>query len=242
LYIAAPHPDGFFAFFGLQDAPEVDKPEDWTFFFYISWNSPIEQQEREAKMMGNKERLAQVKKLATGYTEPWKSAFQWVGDDQPVWYFDLAVWDPSLPEHKWNTRNGRVTLAGDAAHPMTYRTHFGRTFRVILIPNRKRTRSKPRDNRCGQACGVFDFRIKSSLRYRRIRNRNEESSRRRGEIERHEHDDVARLEQGTRKPSHEGRAAPKGMITLDIGLNVGRLDITRTCRMIYEDMRFRMLV
>ena len=36
LYIAGIHPDGLFAFFGLQDAPEVDKPEDWTFFFYIS--------------------------------------------------------------------------------------------------------------------------------------------------------------------------------------------------------------
>jgi hypothetical protein len=36
LYIAAPHPDGYFAFFGLQDAPQVDKPEDW----YVSAPSP----------------------------------------------------------------------------------------------------------------------------------------------------------------------------------------------------------
>jgi len=125
LFIAAPHPDGLFAFFGLQDAPEVDKPEDWTFFFYISWNSPVEKQIEEAKTFGNKERLAQVKKLSKGYTEPWKSAFEWVADDQPAWYFDLAVWDPSLPEHEWDTRNGRVTLAGDAAHPMTYQRGQG---------------------------------------------------------------------------------------------------------------------
>jgi hypothetical protein len=221
LYIAAPHPDGLFAFFGLQDAPEVDKPENWTFFFYISWNSPIEQQAQEASTMGNRERVAQVKKLATGYTEPWKSAFQWVGDDQPVWYFDLAVWDPSLPEHKWNTGNGRVTLAGDAAHPMTYRTLFGRNSRVMLTGHRTRARSKPRDSRCGQACGTFDFRIESSCRYRKIRNRNEDSSWRRGEIQRHEYDDAARLEQGTREPSNEGRTAPKGMITLDIGSDIG---------------------
>jgi hypothetical protein len=42
-------------------------------------------------------------------------------EDQPSWYFHLAVWDPSLSEHNWDNKNGRVTLAGDAEHPMTYR-------------------------------------------------------------------------------------------------------------------------
>lgn len=121
LYIAAPHPDGYFAFFGLQDAPEVDKPEDWTFFFYISWNSSIEQQDKERKTFGNKERLAQIKEKSKGYCEPWKSAFEWVPEDQAAWNFDLSVWDPSLAEHKWDNKNGRVTLVGDTAHPMTYR-------------------------------------------------------------------------------------------------------------------------
>ncbi|TVY36531.1 FAD-dependent monooxygenase, partial [Lachnellula occidentalis] len=125
LYIAAIHPDNMFAFFGLQDAPAVDKPEDWTFFFYISWNSPLEEQLEEAKTCGNRERLAQVKSLAKGFTEPWKSAFEWVADDQPAWYFDMAVWDPSILEHTWDTMNGRVTLAGDAAHPMTFQRGQG---------------------------------------------------------------------------------------------------------------------
>ncbi|KAN0102818.1 FAD/NAD(P)-binding domain containing protein [Hyaloscypha variabilis] len=107
LYIAADHPAGTFAFFGLQDAPEVDKPEDWTFFFYISWNSSLEQQDEERKNFGNKD------------------AFEWVPEDQPCWYFDLAVWDPSLPAHNWDNKNGRVTLAGDAAHPMTYQRGQG---------------------------------------------------------------------------------------------------------------------
>jgi 2-polyprenyl-6-methoxyphenol hydroxylase-like FAD-dependent oxidoreductase len=121
LYIAAPHPQGTFAFFGLQDAPETDVPEGWTFFFYISWNSSFEQQDKERKEMGNKERLEQVRKLSQSYCDPWKSAFAWVEDDQAVWNMDLSVWDPSLDEHKWDSRGGRVTLVGDAAHPMTYR-------------------------------------------------------------------------------------------------------------------------
>ncbi|TVY89983.1 FAD-dependent monooxygenase [Lachnellula willkommii] len=125
LYIAAIHPDNMVAFFGLQDAPAIDKPEDWTFFFYISWNSTLEQQVEEAKTYGNYERLTQVKSFSRGFTEPWKSAFEWVADDQLVWYVDMAVWDPSLPEHTWDTRNGRVTLAGDAAHPMTFQRGQG---------------------------------------------------------------------------------------------------------------------
>lgn len=121
LYIAATHPDNMYAFFGLQGAPAVDKPEYWSFFFYISWNSPLEEQLKEAKTYGNKERSFQVKFLSEGFTEPWKSAFECVADDQPAWYFDMAIWDPSLPEHTWDTMDGRVTLAGDAAHPMTFR-------------------------------------------------------------------------------------------------------------------------
>ncbi|KAH9217554.1 hypothetical protein DL95DRAFT_459162 [Leptodontidium sp. 2 PMI_412] len=104
LYIAAPHPDGYFAFFGLQDAPEQDE---------------------ERKTFGNKERLAQVKKKWKGYCEPWKSAFECVPEDQAAWYFDLTVWDPSLAEHNWDNENGRVTLTGDAAHPTTYQRGKG---------------------------------------------------------------------------------------------------------------------
>ena len=121
LYIAAPHPNNTFAFFGLHDAPSLTNPEEWTFFFYISWATSLEQQDKERETYGNKERLQQVKEKSNGYCEPWKSAFEWVGEDQPAWYFDLSVWDPSLEAHAWDNRNGRVTLAGDAAHPMTYR-------------------------------------------------------------------------------------------------------------------------
>jgi len=125
LFLAAPHPDGLFAFFGLQDAPDPDKPESWTFFFYISWYSSIETQDEETKTFSDRDRLKQVRELGKGYTEPWKSAFEWLPEDQPPWYFGLTVWDPSLPEHQWDTHGGRVTLAGDAAHPMTYQRGQG---------------------------------------------------------------------------------------------------------------------
>lgn len=66
-------------------------------------------------------RLRQLQEMAEMFSEPWKSAFAWLKDDQKVWYAPLTQWDPSLPEHAWDNHGGRVTLAGDAAHPMTFR-------------------------------------------------------------------------------------------------------------------------
>ncbi|KAJ8068410.1 hypothetical protein OCU04_003970 [Sclerotinia nivalis] len=125
LFLASPHPDNLFAFFGLQDALDPEEPESWTFFFYISWNSSIATQDEEAKVFDNAARLKQVKEMGKGFAEPWKSAFEWLPEDQPVWYFGLAVWDPREESHRWYNRNGRVTLAGDSAHPMSYQRGQG---------------------------------------------------------------------------------------------------------------------
>ncbi|KAF8862076.1 hypothetical protein BDZ45DRAFT_799461 [Acephala macrosclerotiorum] len=65
-------------------------------------------------------RLAQVKEKSKGCCEPWKGAFEWVSEDQPVSYFNLTVWDPKPTRPLMGHKNGRVTLAGDAARPMTY--------------------------------------------------------------------------------------------------------------------------
>jgi hypothetical protein len=50
LYIAADHPDGYFAFFGLQDAPEVDKPEvghsSFTFLRIQVWSNKMRRERR----------------------------------------------------------------------------------------------------------------------------------------------------------------------------------------------------
>jgi len=127
LYLAAPHPVGLFSFFGLQDAADPEAPETWTFFFYISWASSIAQQDEEMKTFSQKDRLKQLQALAMDFTEPWKSAAEWLPDDQPCFYLGLTIWDPSLEGHSWRNEGGKVTLAGDAAHPMTYRT-YSRSF------------------------------------------------------------------------------------------------------------------
>ena len=66
---------------------------------------------------GQVDRLALMKGNADRFAEPFHSALSKLPDNNPVWYIDLAHWEP-IP---WDNREGRVTLGGDAAHPMTFR-------------------------------------------------------------------------------------------------------------------------
>ena len=56
-----------------------------------------------------------AKKLA----EPFRSAYLAIPSGATIWCDRLAEWR-TIP---WDNRNARVTLAGDAAHPMTYRKY-----------------------------------------------------------------------------------------------------------------------
>ncbi|KAF2436516.1 putative monooxygenase [Tothia fuscella] len=124
LYLAGIHPDGYFSFFGMQDATDAEKPETWIFFFYISFGSTLEEQDKMAQW-SNAEKLRLVKQKARQYADPWKSAYEWLPDDHPVWYMGFTDWDPGAEGHHWDNHGGLVTLAGDAAHTMTYQRGQG---------------------------------------------------------------------------------------------------------------------
>ncbi|KAF3386179.1 putative FAD-dependent monooxygenase [Penicillium rolfsii] len=121
LYQVGPHPDGYCAWLSLHDGDDIEHPENWTFFHYISF--PEKRDEVNNRSM--REHVAHQKELARHFVDPWRSVFEWMPDDSEVWYSKLRNWDPSLPNHKWDNRQGRVTLAGDAAHPMTFQRGQG---------------------------------------------------------------------------------------------------------------------
>ncbi|KAI1138730.1 FAD/NAD(P)-binding domain-containing protein [Hypoxylon sp. FL0543] len=116
------HPDDMMGMFSVLDAADKDHPENWDFAFYVSWPCSVEEQVAEAAAgMGIKERLRQAKEKGKKFAEPLSTAFERIPDDlDRVYYVANGNWDPSLPEHEWDNRNGRVTLVGDAAHAMTY--------------------------------------------------------------------------------------------------------------------------
>lgn len=61
--------------------------------------------------------LTALKKKAATFADPFKSAFLWIPDDTKLFANYLSYWTP-IP---WDNKDGRVILAGDAAHPMTFR-------------------------------------------------------------------------------------------------------------------------
>ncbi|RYN46319.1 hypothetical protein AA0114_g8422 [Alternaria tenuissima] len=124
LYLACAHPNNNFAFFGMHDAPDADDPSSWTFFYYISWKSSLEEQEATKNWTGA-QRLAQQKEFAKEFCDPWRSALEWTPDGTPVWYLGLSDWDPGMEGHRWDNHHGLVTMVGDAVHPMTYQRGQG---------------------------------------------------------------------------------------------------------------------
>lgn len=62
---------------------------------------------------------------------PFNEVFRTIPEDTKVWHNRLAYW----PTKPWDSRGGLVTLAGDAAHPMTFRKGYYRT--MILRKNSK---------------------------------------------------------------------------------------------------------
>jgi 2-polyprenyl-6-methoxyphenol hydroxylase-like FAD-dependent oxidoreductase len=124
LFLATAHPENKFGFFGMQSVEDESDPSTWTFFYYISWPSSLEEQDATAHWT-DAQRLAQQKEFAKSFCDPWKSAYEWTPDDHPVWYFGMTDWDPGLEGHRWDNHGGLVTMVGDAVHPMTYQRGQG---------------------------------------------------------------------------------------------------------------------
>jgi hypothetical protein len=53
------------------------------------------------------------------FGSPFKEVFTTVPEGTMVWHNRLSYW----PTKSWDSRSGLVTLAGDAAHPMTFRKY-----------------------------------------------------------------------------------------------------------------------
>ncbi|KAL9085532.1 MAG: hypothetical protein Q9165_007577 [Trypethelium subeluteriae] len=99
----------FHAFQSISSMPDgPDHPESWIFHMAMAWLGESD------NSMSYPERLAMIKERAKGLGEPARSAFLWVPDDTEVHKADISYW----VSQTWDNRKGRLTLVGDAAHPM----------------------------------------------------------------------------------------------------------------------------
>ncbi|ERF77223.1 hypothetical protein EPUS_05792 [Endocarpon pusillum Z07020] len=97
------------AFQSISSMPDgQDHPETWLFHLAMAWLGDPEHS------LSYEERLAIIKERAQGMGEPARSAFTWIPEDTLVHKADISYWITQ----PWDNRGGRVTLVGDAAHPM----------------------------------------------------------------------------------------------------------------------------
>jgi len=92
----------------IQDVPDPEKPETWSFQVmptYLDDGKPH---------AGGAEGLAELKEIAKSLAEPWKSSILGIPDDTEVACNKVAYWITT----PWDNLHGTVTLAGDAAHPL----------------------------------------------------------------------------------------------------------------------------
>ncbi|ETN43407.1 uncharacterized protein HMPREF1541_02566 [Cyphellophora europaea CBS 101466] len=106
------HPDGYWLWISIQEVPDPENPATWVFQLQSTWNA-VEGEEVAS--------LENLKRRAATYGEPFRSANLWIPEGTPIYENKLSYWVPT----PWDTQNGRVLLAGDAAHPMTFQRGQG---------------------------------------------------------------------------------------------------------------------
>ncbi|KAL8725154.1 MAG: hypothetical protein Q9166_007529 [cf. Caloplaca sp. 2 TL-2023] len=99
----------FHAFQSISSMPDgPDHPESWIFHLAMAWRDEARHD------LSYEERLAIIKGKAGGLAEPARSSFMWIPEGTQVHKADISYW---ITE-PWDNHQGRLTLTGDAAHPM----------------------------------------------------------------------------------------------------------------------------
>ncbi|KAG8424024.1 hypothetical protein J3458_000862 [Metarhizium acridum] len=142
---------------GAVGVMSVDNPADessWTTFWTKIWNG-------EAVHLRGNEALTYIRENTTPLRDVFQSAIDWTPENSNVFIDEMKYWSP-VP---WDNHGGRVTLAGDAAHPMLI-CLFHNSSRKRLCSRRDELtvhffRSRPRVSalhyRCRQLCQGPDW-------------------------------------------------------------------------------------
>ncbi|ROV90639.1 hypothetical protein VMCG_10041 [Cytospora schulzeri] len=106
------HPNGTFQWLGVHDGYDKPNIADYVFIFMTGWKQtgPVE-------FSNSKAIITDMKRRAEALAEPIRGIIAAIDDESKAWSNYLPYW----PTQGWegHPARGKVTLAGDAAHPMT---------------------------------------------------------------------------------------------------------------------------
>ncbi|TVY21659.1 FAD-dependent monooxygenase cctM [Lachnellula arida] len=108
-YTISFHPDGTFTWMSIHDCTAED-PGEWTWMLMQTWRSD------EPTGLAGDNVLPAMYERGKNFGYPFNEVFRTIPEGTKVWHNRLAYW----PTKPWDSRGGLVTLAGDAAHPMTF--------------------------------------------------------------------------------------------------------------------------
>ncbi|CAO2647494.1 Nn.00g084160.m01.CDS01 [Neocucurbitaria sp. VM-36] len=115
LFTTSIHPDhGTMFWLSIQDVPDPSAPETWTFQVLQSWLDSTVPPGTDLSTFPS--RLAFFKSRSSEWAEPWRSAGLSVAPGTQIPLDQGTYWASAS---QWDNRSGRLTLCGDAAHPMT---------------------------------------------------------------------------------------------------------------------------
>jgi 2-polyprenyl-6-methoxyphenol hydroxylase-like FAD-dependent oxidoreductase len=100
------HPSNMYLGIFLLDKPDIDKPETWVFYILATWRLD------DNNDRGSGKRLDELRSRMTGWFDLYKTVVENVPDDVEIKPDQLRIWKTK----PWDNHQGRVTLAGDAAH------------------------------------------------------------------------------------------------------------------------------
>ncbi|KAK4101186.1 FAD/NAD(P)-binding domain-containing protein [Parathielavia hyrcaniae] len=114
-YCIVLNPSGFFAWYSLHDGTSED-PAEWVYMILATW--PCDDTDDNADVAKNNDLLLdRVCALAEPLAYPFDAMFKRIPRGTKAWYGKRVNYWPTRP---WDSRGGLVTLAGDAAHALTF--------------------------------------------------------------------------------------------------------------------------
>lgn len=154
------HPAGYWLFIAIQEVPDPNKPETWTFQVQCTWRKPDdpagEMRKNGILEKGDDEYITSLeayKKRAETFGEPFKSAVLWIPEGTKLYSNRLSYWVPQ----PWDSKGGRFAILGDAAHPMTFQRGQGLNHGIADAMNLTKVLAAVRDGEKSQEAAIKEY-------------------------------------------------------------------------------------